>query len=229
LHGRSHKESSTLRRVGKSGQLVTVYLPAKLGDRTVCESLTISQHRLLQAIVRETTRNPKEERENVSEAEVMHGNMIPTINGKSSFACRLLAKENDYVSFNGNKLLKGRGYLITSPGGWMAKAGYTVDQVRAFLDDLSVLAGKLALIPIGIDKANNCLTLNEVLALVDSSRGVGHLHLRVYAPADYLARWNQIFEWQMSLKGTSLMMTPRSLWKWLSVAVRCRRPSLRKE
>jgi hypothetical protein len=37
------KQSSSLRKVGKSGQLVTVYLPAKLGERKTCAELTPSR------------------------------------------------------------------------------------------------------------------------------------------------------------------------------------------
>ena len=119
VQGRYRRQSSTLRKVGKSGQLVSIYLPAKLGNREACEALTASQHRLLQAIVRETTRNTKEERQSVSEAEVMKGNVIPTVNGKDSFACDLLDPQGTFVGFNGNKLLKGRGYLVASEGGWL--------------------------------------------------------------------------------------------------------------
>jgi hypothetical protein len=57
--GGRRKLSSSLRKAGKSGQLVTIYLPTKLGDRSVSEELSLTQHRLLQAIVRETTRNTK--------------------------------------------------------------------------------------------------------------------------------------------------------------------------
>jgi hypothetical protein len=194
------RQSASLRAAGKSGRLVTVYLPAKLGDRTVCDGLTLSQHRLLQAIVRETTRATKEDRQSVSEAEVLHGNLIPTSDGKGSFACSLLDPGGDYVGFNGNKLLKGRGYLILSPGGWMAKAGYSRDEVSAFFNDLRVLADRLSLIPVGIDPGNlACVGLDRMSALASSPPGLTALrrvHLRLYAPANYLARWNQVFRWR---------------------------------
>ena len=154
----------------------------------------------MQAIVRETTRNTKDERESASEAEVLHGNVIPTINGRSTVECELLQPDVDYVGFNGNKILKGRGYLIASPGGWLVKAGYALDQVRAFLDDLTILADKFTIIVIGIDQEHHCLTLNEVRALMTSLHKVRHLHLRIYGQSDYLARWNHIFAWQNVLQ-----------------------------
>ena len=194
VQGRYRRQSSTLRKVGKSGQLVSIYLPAKLGDREACEALTGNQHRLLQAIVRETTRNTKKERQSVSEAEVMKGNVIPTVNGKDSFACDLLDPQGTFVGFNGNKLLKGRGYLVASEGGWLAKAGYSTDQISAFFEDLSVLADKLALIPVGIEAGTrSCLNLNQMSGLGPNL--LRRLHLRIYAPADYLDRWNKTFGW----------------------------------
>jgi hypothetical protein len=197
------RQSASLRAAGKSGRLVTVYLPAKLGDRTACDGLALPQHRLLQAIVRETTRATKEDRHSVSEAEVLHGNLIPTADGKRTIACGLLDLGGAYVGFDGNKLLKGRGYLILSQGGWMAKAGYSPDEVSSFFGDLAVLADRLSFVPVGIDPGNlACVELDRMSALASSPPGVTALrrvHLRLYAPADYLARWNQMFAWQQDI------------------------------
>jgi hypothetical protein len=194
------RQSSSLRKAGKSGRLVTVYLPAKLGDRTVCQGLTITHHRLLQAVVRETTRATKENRRSVSEAEVLHGNAIPSIDGKGTFACNLLDPNGEFVGFNGNKLLKGRGYCILSHGGWIAKAGYAADQLSDFLADLTVLSDRLALIPVGVEPQKpTCLDLGQMTTLAGSTHGktgLQRLHLRIYAPADYLARWNEVFHWR---------------------------------
>ncbi len=64
------RDGPTLIDAGKTGKLVTIYLPAKLGDPAACSRLTHDQHRLLQAIVRETTRKTKTKRRDLSEAEV---------------------------------------------------------------------------------------------------------------------------------------------------------------
>jgi hypothetical protein len=200
VSGRSRRQSTTLRKVGRSGQLVSIYLPAKLGERSVCDALTTSQHRLLQALVRETTRNPGPERQSVSEAQIIQGNLVPTTNGKAAFPCDLLDARAAYVGFNGNKVLKGRGYRLLTPGGWLAKAGYSGDDIAAFFLDLAALADRLALIPVGVEPGtHSCLTLNQMSGLVGTGHGLtrlGRLHLRVYAPSDYLARWNAFFGWE---------------------------------
>src|SRR5262249_24002922 len=45
---------------------------------------------------------------------------------------------------------KGLGYKPLPEGGWLAKAGYNLDEVGAFLDDLKALAGPLGLTVVGI-------------------------------------------------------------------------------
>ena len=67
----------TLKSVGKSGKLATVYLPAKIGEPAVCANFTPKQHRLLQAIVRETSRKTKGKRREVAQAEVIVGKPDP--------------------------------------------------------------------------------------------------------------------------------------------------------
>ena len=206
------KLSSTLRRTGKSGQLVTIYLPSKLGDRKVCEKLTLRQHRLLQAIVRETTRNTKEDRRTVSEAEVMRGNSILTFDGKGTFTCDDLDQDKDYVGFNGNKVLKGRGYLVTSPSGWLAKAGYSLDQLGQFFKDIDILYPKLKIIPAGIVKGGTgCLDLDQLSRLAHSqqkTKAFKRIHLRFYTEANYLARWNRVFKWSEEMSVNTVMTDP---------------------
>lgn len=203
MQGRSRRQSTSLRSVGRSGKLGSIYLPAKLGERAKCDQLTLSQHRLLQTLVRETTRNTKQERESVSEAEIIQGNAIPTINGKSQIDCELLEPSGAYVGFNGNKLLKGRGYLITSSGGWLARAGYSLDEARAFFNDLDVLTKTLSLSVVGMSRDNRFLNLMQLGEMANSIRATSVLrkvHLRVYAPSDYLERWNEAFGWSESLE-----------------------------
>ncbi len=68
------KGQQSLRQVGKGGQLVQVYLPACLGDAMACEQLSDQQHRLLQAVLRETTRRKRERRTELSAPEIVAGN-----------------------------------------------------------------------------------------------------------------------------------------------------------
>lgn len=189
----------TLKSVGKSGKLATVYLPAKIGEPAVCANFTPKQHRLLQAIVRETSRKTKGKRREVTQAEIFVGNQIPGIQRKNSIVCGLLVPDGTYVGFNGNRMIKGLGYGLTTPGGWLPRAGYAGGDLDAFFGDLAALAGPLGLIVVGIHvPTRECLSLGQLRALLGSSAGratLAQTHLRLYAPADYARRWNEYFRW----------------------------------
>ena len=114
----------TLPKAGKTGRLVTVYLPAKLGEPAACKQLNERQHRLLQALVRETTRATRQPRQAITEAEVVSGNLVPNFQGRDLQSCRLLEPQGQYVGFNGNRRRRGAGYLLLSENGWLARAGY---------------------------------------------------------------------------------------------------------
>lgn len=206
VHGKRGAERTSLRRVGKSGRLVTIYLPAKVGDTYVCKSFSARQHRLLQSIVRETTRQKAAERNSVSDSAMLIGNAIPSINGKETIVCPFLAAEGRYAGFNGNKRLKGRGYKLLTPGGWLAKAGYVdpdgiegdrFKQTRQFLDDLSVLCRELGLTAVGImPPRNEVHSLGDLQDFaIDKPRRLrlDQVHLRIYTSADYVTRWNSYF------------------------------------
>jgi len=189
----------TLKTVGKSGKVATIYLPAKLGDPAACTSFTSQQHRLLQAIVRETGRKTKGKRREVSQAEVFTGNQIPGIQRKKDIVCRLLAPDGNYVGFNGNRKLKGLGYGLATPGGWLFKAGYDRDDLENFFADLTAVAGRLGMIAVGIHvPTRECLGLEQLRALVATPAGratLAQTHLRVYTSANYVERWNGYFRW----------------------------------
>ena len=189
----------TLKSVGKSGKLATIYLPAKIGEPAVCANFTPKQHRLLQAIVRETTRKTKGKRREVAQAEVFAGNQIPGIQRKNNIVCGLLAPDGQYVGFNGNRKLKGLGYGLTTPGGWLVRAGYARDDLEGFFGDLAALAGPLGLIAVGIHvPTRECLSLEQLRVLLGSPAGratLAQTHLRLYTSADYVQRWNAYFRW----------------------------------
>ena len=189
-------EGPSLGKVGKTGQLVSVFWPAKLGDPAACEKLTAEQHRLLQALVRETTRAKRKSRKEVSEAEVFVGNAIRSFDGKKIQPCSWLDLATSYVGYNGNGKRKGLGYLLASAGGWMAKAGYALDEVDRFLDDLSDLASLLGLVVVGVDRQNHFVDLDRLRSLGATPAGRRQrerLHLRIYTAADYLERWQSLF------------------------------------
>ena len=201
------KGGPTLQRVGKSGNLTTLYLPAKLGEPAACAGFTSNRQRLLQAILRETTRNTKRKgkgkRRDLSEAEVFAGNEIPGIQRKGTIACDQLDTDGKYVGFNGNKKLKGLGYCLTTPSGWLAKAGYACNDLKRFFTDLAALAEPLGLIVVGIYvPSRECVDLErlQTLALTGvGCRALAKTHLRIYTAADYVQRWNNHFGWADSL------------------------------
>ncbi|MEK6238657.1 MAG: helix-turn-helix transcriptional regulator, partial [Planctomycetales bacterium] len=188
------KSTVTLKKTGKTGRLVSAFLPAKLGAPAACGNLTPSQHGLLQAIVRETTRRPDKDREPDQFAEVVRGNNIPGIAGKRSISCTLLASNRDYVGFNGNKRMKGRGYKIPT---WLAKSGYPDGDFRSFLLDLQTLTQVLDLLPVAIAPADNrAYSLEEFIgrdSTVAGRRQLRQWHLRLYTKADYVDRWSRFF------------------------------------
>jgi hypothetical protein len=189
-------KGASLWAVGKTGRLVSVFLPAKVGAPAKCSTLTHGQHRLLQALVRETTRATRRRRRQVAEAEVFAGNQVVAFHGKKLRTCPLLNSTGRYVGFNGNGKLTGHGYLLASPGGWLAKAGYPLTEVGVFLDDLAALAGPLGLIAVGAGPDSRQIGLDHMRGLAatpSGCRALGRLHLRVYTGADFLERWAGYF------------------------------------
>src|SRR5262249_61492144 len=79
-------------------------------------------------LVREVTRvRKKGESERLDRAEVRTGNRVPDIRGRHQVACPLLRTDGRYVSFNGNGLRRGLGYLIVGKKrGWLARCRYLV-------------------------------------------------------------------------------------------------------
>lgn len=198
---RGRKEDGpTLRSVGKTGRLVTVYVPAKLGDPAACRRFSARQYHLLQALVRETTRNTRHTRRTFAEADVFSGNRIPGIQHKTTLTCSLLEVGGRYVGFNGSGKRKGLGYGLSTPGGWLVKRGYRRVQYECFFRDLAALVEPLGLIPVGIHvPTRRCMAVEEMLRdsrTVDGRRILAETHLRIYTSADYVERWNGYFKWE---------------------------------
>jgi hypothetical protein len=186
----------SLRKAGRTGELVQVYVPAKLGEPGACDGLTGDQHRVLQALVRETTLGPRRKGRLTSEVEILSGNTIPSASGQGQILCPALGETEQYVGFNGNGVRRGLGYYLTTEGGWLAKAGYAREDVESFLADLGVLATRLGLIAIGIDRhSDRVYPLNELRGMAIGGRGLNRVLVRVYTRADYLRRWNAAFGW----------------------------------
>src|SRR5262249_29666770 len=109
--GTKRSERPGLRKLGRSGQLVSVYLPALLSSAPRDSSLAGPQIRLLQAIVRETRRG--QWRRGISPgAEPIIGNGVADLRRGRFLSCPMLDARQRYVGFNGNRRRKGLGYRL---------------------------------------------------------------------------------------------------------------------
>jgi transcriptional regulator with XRE-family HTH domain len=190
----------TLHRLGKLGSLTSIFLPAKLGMPAMCRRLSPDQHRLLQAIVRETTR-PREPRQSEDDGvALIRGGRIPDLRGRRLLECPLLPAENNYVCFGGNGTRKGLGYRLLTPGGWLAKAGYQAHELATFIADMATVQNMFGLIGLGLVPASEeFLDLDQIRALARTEAGrrtLEPIHFRTYAQDGYVARWSALFAWQ---------------------------------
>ncbi len=200
------KGRPSLRSVGESGFLMQAFLPAAIGSSADLASLSVSQQQLLQAVVREASRAKKGKRSEPTRDLLVVGNQIPNTAGRRPSACRLLDPQTTYVAFGGNRCRRGLGYKLTTAGGWLKKAGYeptdrqanySTADLLAFLSDLSVLAARLNLTVVGLDRRpENSYDLVQMIALSQTQRGraiVDRLHLRIYGSPDYRDQWASQF------------------------------------
>lgn len=187
-----------LRRLGRRGMLGSVFLPAKLGDPTACKSLTQNQHRLLQSLVQETTRNRKSSHLEATTPRVFQNGFVPDFSGDSA-QCPLLRAESTYIVFGGNGFRPGRGYLVCSEGGWCKKAGYDRNNPVEFIADLIAVADQLNLTIVGATaRPEQWLSAADLLRFLTFPRGrriVEAVHLRIYAPHDCWDHWPAHFGW----------------------------------
>ena len=110
--------------------------------------------------------------------------------------CPLLRADIPYVGFNGNGKRKGLGYKLSTPGGWLSKAGYDAAAIADFLSDLTALAGPLGLVVVAVDPSGHFMDLQQMkgMALTEAGRrSLERLHVRVYTAADYVQRWTTFF------------------------------------
>jgi hypothetical protein len=195
------KTTPSLRRSGRRRELVSVFLPAKLGEQDQCALLSAPQHRLLQALVRETTRaaRPRRRRNTIpipAEPERLFQGLVPDFRGRKSIRCPALESGGPFIGFNGNKKRRGCGYKLASIGGWMAKARYPQTDMTGFLGDCAALAKVLTLRIVGIDREHQFFSLEQMQGLAATDRGrrvLERLHVRVYTSADYEQRWSALF------------------------------------
>jgi hypothetical protein len=186
---------------------VPVHLPTKVFGR-----LPRGQEGIIQALVREVTR-AKGKSDRPDRAEVLVGNLVPDVRGKREIACPRLRPDGRYVTFSGNGLRRGLGYLIVGKEwrGWLARCGYTLalgeepkwtgkdgigSATRAFLDDLGEVSRLLGLTVVGLARGTGeWLDLKRIREIAELPNGLDRLneiHLRVYGPLDYLERVREL-------------------------------------
>jgi hypothetical protein len=189
-------DKKELRRIGKSGRLTTVFMPAKLGEPFLCRQFTAQQHRLLQCLVRETTRATRRKGSFTSEAEETTGNSVRSYAGKDFLNCSQLAADETFVGFNGTRKRKGLGYRLLGDHSWLARAGYRAGDVKSFLHDLGAVGEQMGLKVVGVGPKNTMFTIEQLRELAVSRPGrhkLVRIDVRVYTTADYIDRWKGFF------------------------------------
>jgi len=189
-----------LRRLGRQNCLASVFLPAKLGSPTRTQTLSASQHRILQGLVQEITRVPARRRDQPVQCQVVAGGIVPDYRGVQTF-CPLLPRMPELIVFGGNGHRRGFGYQVASPVGWCAKTGFAIERPGEFLQELLSLSELLGLHLVGATSLSvGWLSGAELLRLAEARGGrtnLRHVHLRVYAAADCWARWAEYFAWEV--------------------------------
>jgi hypothetical protein len=153
---------------------------------------------LLQAISREVTRGRKG-RGSVAVPEVIAGNGVRDFHGRRKAACPLLDAGRTWVGLNGNGKRRGLGYRLLTTNGWLARAGYGPEGLGAFLDDLEALGAECGLVAVAVGRGpgewHGLQGLRRLSATPAGHAALDRLHLRIYGPEDYLARWSALFGW----------------------------------
>ena len=189
-----------LKQVGKSGRVSSIFLPAILGARERIKDLSTNQRIMFHNIFRERTRAAKKHKKAVAETEVIKGNMVkspkpPPGKGRKSppICCPFLLESKQYVGFNGNRLLKGKGYKVAT---WTKRMGYS--SADGFFNDLYHLVQFFDLTVAILDpKSLSWIDLAQAQNRYPSRRSdIERRHLRIYAEADFELRWSAKLGWR---------------------------------
>jgi hypothetical protein len=186
----------TLGALGKTGRVTEVFLPAVLAEPAARDVLSHGQRDILQALLRERTRGRRAR--GPAGPEVVTGGRIRKTHGTGLVVCPALDAARRYRGFNGNGVRRGRGYLLATPGGWLAKAGYAPDQLEQFLTDLAALAQALGLVVVAMDPKAEPVWVDpqRLAALARTLPGravLRRLYLRVFAEEGWEQRWTRVF------------------------------------
>ena len=189
------REAPSLRRIGKSGRLRQVFVPALFGGEGTADVNIPARRRLVQALVREITRG------HAGRPSLSPAGVTPAFTAARDVPCPALAGDGEWVGFNGNgRGRRGRGYRIDTPAGWAARAGCPPGAAAGFVSELTALAGPLGLVAVGVGPGDRVYGPAELAGLAGSPAGrpvLDRLHVRVYTRPDFPARWASAFGWQL--------------------------------
>ena len=195
-----HKDN-LLSQAGQGGNLTELYLPSVLTGPKAETALTHEEVALLHVILRERTRSSENRIRGVSaRPAIVQDGLVPPVAAdlkttkRENIQCPLLDAKTRYVSFNGNRSRKGRGYKTST---WLDRSGH--QSTYRFLTCLETLGAKLGLYAVAISpRTNGWYSLGELIVKARRNpRFVGELHLRIYAVEGYLAKWNTFFDWSV--------------------------------
>lgn len=197
-----------LRQLRRQRKIIDVYLPCYLGRRSQCERLTSQQKLLLQIILREVTTHRREKADvdktlsvtAIGNMELITDSTVRGFSGPTMINCPAMIPGTSYAGFNGNgsNQRRGRGYLLQT---WQMRANYCKGQTDRFLQDLARLSEELKLLIGAVDRSNKWHNLERLIGLNSFRKGqsdLGQMHLRIYAPENFLEIWNRYFNWDQT-------------------------------
>lgn len=178
-----------LRAVGKTGLLQQVALATKLGRRSEVKRLSPAARRMLDVLLRETTRARRQKGDTQALPEKIVAASVRMQSENQN--CPLLDPTETYVGFNGNGVRKGLGYRLST---WLTRG-----ELASELEFVSAIRqlGDWGIITAGFDlRRREWLTIDQIVIKVDFNlRGARALHLRFYTKDDYLERWKKSLSW----------------------------------
>ena len=195
----------SIQEARKEGRIITVNVVAAMLGPARWAKLSGLQQRIVQALTREITRAKNSSRPD--KAAIVQNGRVPGSQGEPTRVCPDLQSHRCYVAFNGNGRRKGQGYtLFGAKGrGWLHKFGLMPEQnadageVRALFKELNLWREAIGLVVVGYHpKRDKWLKWSELKAMATGQSPQVNsmlisLHLRFYAPEDYLDRLRNYF------------------------------------
>lgn len=192
------------------GQIISASMATAVFGPARWSGISKLQRRIFHALVGEITRTKKSSRPD--NAKVICDRKVPTDRKNETLPCPAMQAGRCYVAFNGNGSRPGKGYTLfgRQGRGWMLKFDLMPDanadatdvarKVRSLFKALGFWKDVIGLIVVGFDpKQKTWITWSELRAMCPNNSGridarLATLHLRFYAPDDYLDRLQKFFQ-----------------------------------